>query len=143
MTKIFELVFFDGELLFHNDRNFSPIARFYGYECELEIFTDIVEKRESTYSDFHKKLFDEIDPPYEYETDDEYDKYSAFCEKPEIEQIMTFYDYSKISWKKSKISAFTLLDIREKLYGMLEHYGKMSCYWTSKGKIKEYRKVEE
>lgn len=136
MTKTFELVFFDGELLFHNGRNFSLYARFYGYDSEIEIFTDIVEKRESLYSSIYEKLFEELDLSG---SDDEY---ITFCEKPEIEQAMTFYEHSKISWRKGKINAFTLLDVSEKLYEILKHFEQMECYWRS-NKIKEYRKVVE
>ena len=125
---MYELVTFDGELMFHNGRQFHPEARFVGFDSELQVFQYIIEHRSvscETVYDSIKEAFiwstchrivevdyenggraikhnndgdSESEDESDYETDEEYDQ-----EMKELEEAMNnaefMLEFSEKSWR--------------------------------------------
>lgn len=137
----YELVFFDGELLFHNGRSLCPKARFHDYESEIDVFQAIVANRKGKLKFIYDSLFDCL-------LNDEND-INELKSLPIKDQVQTLYDYSMKSWQfdTSEIHAFTLLNVNDKMYNLLSRFGYIGSYYRgldlNEGEVKEFTKIKD
>lgn len=138
VQNIFELEFFNGELLFHNGRSFCPKARFYEFDSEKDVFETIVKERDGTMKQIYLSLLDCMFSDKE--------KYKKFKVLSNEEQTEILYLYSMKSWQYDtcKNDAFTLLNVNNKMYDILTRFGYIGSYYRglnrNEGEIKSYIK---